>query len=279
MKALIELVRAPAALSVLGDTVAGAAAAGIPLRGKRLALPLASVALYWSGMALNDWSDRAVDAVERPERPIPSGRISPSQALAVAGGLTVAGLGLAAYGGALRVAVPLAGAVWAYDLVLKSTVAGPAAMAVCRGLDVMMGAGGARAALPSAAALAGHTYGLTVLSRGEVHGASDAAVYTALASTAAATIAAVAGRATSWRHRLGALAFGGMYAANVGAAQLAARADPSGAVVRKATMAGIHGMVPLQAALAARRGSLLGAGLIAGALPLASKLARRVSPT
>jgi 4-hydroxybenzoate polyprenyltransferase len=279
MKALLELIRAPAALTVLGDTVAGAAAAGVPLRGKRLALPLASVALYWSGMALNDWSDRALDATERPERPIPSGRVSPEQAIAVAGTLTVAGLGLAAYGGALRVALPLAGAVWAYDLVLKSTVAGPAGMAVCRGLDVMLGAAGARAALPAAAVMAGHTFGLTALSRGEVHGASNTTAQAALLGTAAATVAAVTGPARSWRHRLGALAFGGMYAANVGAAQLAASRDPSGPVVREATMAGIHGMVPLQAALAARRGSLLGAGLIAGAGPLVRRLARVVSPT
>jgi hypothetical protein len=279
MKDLVDLVRAPAALTVLGDTVAGAAAAGIPLSGRRLALPLSSVALYWAGMALNDWSDRAVDATERPERPIPSGRVSPGKALAVAGTLTVAGLGLAAYGGALRVALPLAGAVWAYDLVLKSTVAGPAAMAVCRGLDVMLGAGGARAAMPSAVVMAGHTFGLTVLSRGEVHGATTTTARAALAGTAAAALAAVSGQARSWTHRLGALAFGGMYAANVGAAQLAAARDPSAPVVRRATAAGIHGMVPLQAALAARRGSLLGAGVIAGAGPIVKRLARLVSPT
>jgi 4-hydroxybenzoate polyprenyltransferase len=88
MKAYVQLVRAPAALTVLGDTVAGAAAAGNPLRGRRLLLPLSSVAFYWAGMALNDWADRKLDAVERPERPIPSGRVSPEQALAVAGGLT-----------------------------------------------------------------------------------------------------------------------------------------------------------------------------------------------
>jgi len=278
-----SLVRAPAALTVLGDTVAGAAAAGIPLRGRRLALPVASVSLYWAGMALNDWADRRLDAVERPERPIPSGAGSATQALAVAGTLTVAGLGLAAYGGGLRVALPLAGAVWAYDLALKSTVAGPVAMAVCRGLDVMLGAAGARggmsAGLSSAVVLAGHTAGLTVLSRGEVHGASTTTAKAALAGTVVAGLAAVTGRATSWRHRLGALAFGGMYVANVGAAQLAASRDPSADRVRTATMAGIHGMVPLQAALAARRGSLFGAGLIAGAGPLAKRLARLVSPT
>ena len=54
MKAFLQLVRAPAALTVIGDTVAGAAAAGRPLRGRRLLLPLSSASFYWAGMALND---------------------------------------------------------------------------------------------------------------------------------------------------------------------------------------------------------------------------------
>lgn len=82
MKAYVELVRAPAALTAVGDTVAGGAAAGTPLRGRRLLLPAASAAFYWAGMALNDWADRELDAVERPERPIPSGRVSAGAALA-----------------------------------------------------------------------------------------------------------------------------------------------------------------------------------------------------
>jgi 4-hydroxybenzoate polyprenyltransferase len=44
-------------------------------------------------------------------------------------------------------------------------------------------------------------------------------------------------------------------------------------------MAGIHGMVPLQAAIAARRGSLLGALAVVAALPVARALSRKVSPT
>jgi UbiA prenyltransferase family protein len=281
VKAYLQLVRAPAALTVLGDTVAGGAAAGKPLRGRRLLLPLASAAFYWAGMALNDWADRDLDATERPERPIPSGRVSPGEALAVAGGLTAAGLGLAAAAGrdAARVAVPLAAAVWAYDTVLKSTVAGPLGMAACRALDVLMGAGGARAALPAAAAVGGHTLGVTALSRGEVHGAHPVTAEAALAGTALTAATAVAGRARSVRHRLGALAGTALYAATVGRAQLAARRDPSAATVRRATMAGIHGMVPLQAAIAARRGSLLGAFAVAAALPVARALSRKVSPT
>ncbi|GAA3833492.1 MULTISPECIES: SCO3242 family prenyltransferase [Amycolatopsis] len=284
MNPYVQLVRAPAALSVLGDTVAGAAAAGRPLRGRRLALPLASVAIYWSGMALNDWADRELDAVERPERPIPSGRISPQRALGVAAGLTGAGLGLAAVAGgrdALKVAAPLAAAVWAYDTVLKKTPLAPAAMALCRSLDVLLGAGrsGAAKALVPAAVLGGHTLGVTALSAGEVHGASPARAAGALALTSASAAAAVSGRGGAAGHRVAALAAAAGYGVSVGSKQYAAVRKPTAAVVRTATAAGIHGMVPLQAALAARRGGVLGAGLVALALPLAKRLGRKVSPT
>src|SRR2546429_3915285 len=80
LRDLVELVRAPAALSVPGDALAGAAAAGV-LRPRTAGLSAASVCLYWAGMAANDWADRELDAKERPERPIPSGRVSPGTAV------------------------------------------------------------------------------------------------------------------------------------------------------------------------------------------------------
>ncbi|PSL52286.1 4-hydroxybenzoate polyprenyltransferase [Saccharothrix carnea] len=284
MRAYAELVRAPAALTVLGDTFAGAAAAGVPLRGRRLLLPLASVALYWSGMALNDWSDRELDATERPERPIPSGRVSPRAALATATALTATGLGLAAVAGgrdAVAVAVPLAAAVWSYDTVLKDTAAGPLAMAACRGLDVLLGAGRLRApaALPAATVLAGHTLGVTVLSRGEVHGTSPATAKAVLGGTTATTAAVLARPGRTWQHRLGAVAGAVAYAATVGRAQLAAVREPGARAVRSATRTGIHGMVPLQSALVARAGSPLVAAALALVLPLARALSRKVGPT
>src|SRR5688572_18228245 len=140
--ALAELVRAPAALSVPGDVVAGAAAAGV-LDRRTAGLACASVCLYWAGMAANDWADRDLDAAERPDRPIPSGRVSARAALGVAAGLTAAGVAVAGAAGgrrALAVAAPLAAAVWAYDLRAKNTVAGPFTMAACRALDVLLGA-------------------------------------------------------------------------------------------------------------------------------------------
>ena len=62
-----ELVRLPAVLSVPGDVLVGAAVSGQMRDVSRTAgLVAASSCLYLAGMALNDYADRDVDAVERP---------------------------------------------------------------------------------------------------------------------------------------------------------------------------------------------------------------------
>ncbi|GAA4245745.1 UbiA family prenyltransferase [Dactylosporangium darangshiense] len=275
---LAELVRAPAALSVPGDVIAGAAAAG-RLGPRTAGLAGASVLLYWAGMAANDWADRDLDAVERPERPIPSGRIAPGTALGVAAGLTAAGVAVAGLAGgrrALAVAAPLAGAVWAYDLGLKSTPAGPAAMATCRALDVLLGAVGGRlrrAAWPAAVVFA-HTYTVTALSRSEVDGATPALPKATLVGTAA-----VAASAAASRRALVPAALAGWYAYRYGAPQLAAVRNPDAARVRASVGAGILNLPALQGALTARAGRPLTGIAVAAVAPLARLLSRRVSPT
>ncbi|MFI5741139.1 SCO3242 family prenyltransferase [Streptomyces anulatus] len=214
LRAWAELLRVSALFSVPGDALAGAAAVGHrPGRGTALAIG-ASLCLYEAGMALNDWADRDEDAVDRPHRPIPSGRISPAAALGAAGLLTAAGLALAARAGrpALTVATGLAATVWAYDLHLKHTKAGPAAMAAARSLDLLLGAtatatgvrapggssspdnvaaaarGGLTAslpALPAALVLGAHTYGVTAVSRHETQGGSTGTPLAVLATTTA----------------------------------------------------------------------------------------------
>ncbi|MFE9887143.1 UbiA family prenyltransferase [Streptomyces scopuliridis] len=142
MRAWAELLRVSALFTVPGDALAGAAALGVrPNRSTALAVG-ASLCLYEAGMALNDWADREEDAIDRPHRPIPSGRVSPTAALAAAGALTVAGLALAARAGrpSLAVGTALAATVWSYDLHLKHTAAGPAAMGAARALDLLLGA-------------------------------------------------------------------------------------------------------------------------------------------
>ncbi|MGX1615103.1 SCO3242 family prenyltransferase [Micromonospora chalcea] len=289
---LAELVRAPAALSVPGDVLSGAAAAGA-LDRRAPALAGASVLLYWAGMAANDWADRRLDAVERPERPIPSGRVRPSVALGVASGLTAAGLAVATAAGGHRaaaVALPLAATIWGYDLRAKNTAAGPAVMAACRGLDVLLGASGGRVvrALPAALTVAAHTWTVTALSRREVTGADRRLPGLTLAGTALIALATPArpappaATARSGSGRLGHLVpavLAAGYAARYGRAQARVLADPSPARVRAAVGAGITGLPALQGALTARAGARLLGLAVAGAAPLGRRLARLISPT
>jgi hypothetical protein len=282
-----ELVRLPAALTVPGDVWAGSAwLGGEPVRGAG-AMPLGSVLLYWSGMALNDWADREVDAVERPERVIPSGRMSASAALGVAGALGAAGVAVTAVAGgrrALRVSVPLALLVATYDLLAKDSVAGPVVMASTRGLDVLLGAAASpAAAVVPAVATATHTAGVTVLSRGEVHGTSPTTAVAAVAATATAAALVVGStlRDTDARthHRLATVGLAAAYVARVGGAQATAARQPDGPQVRAATGAGIGGLTLLQGAWLAARGRLGAAAIVVGAGPLLKRAARKVSPT
>jgi 4-hydroxybenzoate polyprenyltransferase len=97
-------------------------------------------------MALNDYFDVEVDRAERPERPIPSGRVSFSAARGLGFGLLASGVMIAItlsitqqiYRPAL-VGAALASAVFAYDRILKRTGLGPLGMGLCRSLNVLLG--------------------------------------------------------------------------------------------------------------------------------------------
>lgn len=314
-----ELLRVSALFTVPGDALAGAVAAGgRPGRGTALAIGC-SLCLYEAGMALNDWADRAEDARERPHRPLPSGRIGAPAAFLAAGALTAAGLALAARAGrpALGVAGGLAATVWAYDLWLKHTPAGPAAMGAARALDVLLGAAASgaregagwpgvslghhgpaaaerlRTAFPPAAALGVHTLAVTGVSRHETQGGSSLAPLAALATTGglASLLARRGGDPKPPAGRWAAAApgpsgsipaaalLGAGYALTAGRPLLHAALNPSPPLTQRAVGGGIRAMIPLQSALAARAGALVPALATAALAPLARALSRRVSLT
>ena len=269
LKDILELVRAPAVLTVLGDGIAGATAAHGRIGRSGAAASVASAGLYAAGMALNDFADADLDAIERPERPIPSGRISAGGAFGIAAALTAGGLAASTGAGpkAARIARPLAAAVWFYDLIAKKTALGPIAMAACRGLDVVMGAAqnGWKTGLVPAGALAGHTLAVTQVSRGEVHGTSKAAALAAAGMSVAAASAAVVTGVRSGKRgsAVGSVMFAGSFLFSVLPGFLRAVRNPSAEHARNATRRGIRGMVPLQAAFTAAHGSTRGAIFLA----------------
>ncbi|MBM4075479.1 MAG: hypothetical protein FJ267_07530, partial [Planctomycetes bacterium] len=86
MLAFLQLVRLPTVFTAMADIFLGYALThryivGPPPEGwdnpsKFFGLLIASCCLYLSGMVFNDVFDRKQDAIERPSRPIPSGRVS-----------------------------------------------------------------------------------------------------------------------------------------------------------------------------------------------------------
>ncbi|MFM9068090.1 MAG: UbiA family prenyltransferase [Planctomycetota bacterium] len=117
----------------------------------RLFLLIASAALYTAGMVLNDVYDLEIDRVERPQRPLPAGRIDWRWAsklgyLLLIGGVLAAGAAM--FAGPHQAALPwrsgavallLAICIVAYDAGLKRTWFGPISMGSCRFFNVLLG--------------------------------------------------------------------------------------------------------------------------------------------
>jgi len=181
----LELVRLPNLFTAVGDIVAGylIVSRGVDVSWRDLTiLMLASVCLYAGGVVLNDYFDRDVDAVERPERPIPSGRIRAQDALKL--GVRLLGLGCVFAVGvgvtSLLAAIILAGCIVLYDARGKRIeYVGSVNMGACRFLNVVLGATGAMSGpveswlwfvLPVALLVLLYISAVTLLATGEVWG-------------------------------------------------------------------------------------------------------------
>ena len=193
LRGYIDLVRPANVTTALADVLAGYALAG--LRNPR-ALPwllAATACLYAGGIVLNDYFDRDLDRVERPERPIPSGRVSAGSAAWLGSLLLTAGVLLAAQatGAAMIVATAIAVSVLLYDSWGKRfSLVAPLNMGLCRALNLLLGAAAVEAAPRQAWPIAliplAYIAAVTALSRGEVHGGRRQVATVALVSLGAA---------------------------------------------------------------------------------------------
>jgi len=121
-----------------GVVLTGVSVAPGPLTFLALALSL----FYIGGMYLNDAFDRAIDARERPERPIPSGLVRATTVFATGYGLLVAGLaalaveaawaGQGKYWPAILSGLALGGLIVFYDARHKGNPWSPLLMGLCR---------------------------------------------------------------------------------------------------------------------------------------------------
>ncbi len=110
---------AAGALTATGAFVAGIGEAVVPAA---LAVATTAVAVA-AGNAINDYFDRDIDAINRPDRPIPRGAVSPRGALVLSAALFVLAIGFAALLplAALAIAAVNLVALVTYTTVFKGT--------------------------------------------------------------------------------------------------------------------------------------------------------------
>jgi 4-hydroxybenzoate polyprenyltransferase len=181
-RVFLELGRVSNLPTVWSNVLAGALIAGPFALVPVLAIALAGSLFYTGGMLLNDAFDAEIDSRERPERPIPSGRVSRASVLGTGFGLVFAGIAtllvLALLGhsasGARVVWAGLftAAAVIAYDLWHKGRPLSPVIMGLCRaGLYAMAGLAVSESlsgpAVETAVSVLAYVVGLTHIARFE----------------------------------------------------------------------------------------------------------------
>lgn len=274
LRAYAQLARLSNLPTALADICLGALAAhALPQHSLAFAALLpASACLYSAGMVWNDYFDQDQDRLERPFRPLPSGRISPVETVRLGLGLFAAGLILALMAGrtAFVIAVCLVAAILTYDGWLKRTWVGPVAMGMCRFLNVLLGVSACGSLLwPRGAHLALivglYIVGVTWFARTEARRSNQNSLRGAAAVMLASLLLALPlpvflleGQRSSllFPYLLVALAF------VVGVPVMRAIANPMPAQVQAAVKRALMGLILLDAVLATATAGSIGLALL-----------------
>jgi hypothetical protein len=152
----LQLARISNTPTTVSDTVAGAVLVSTVAPAGEVAVVAGAMALFYTaGMILNDVMDVAIDRRERPERPLPSGRVSRRAAITAVVALFVIGEALLALEGwePALAGLGLIGLIVLYDAWHKGNALSPVLMASCRAMVYVI------AGLAVAGALTGELWG------------------------------------------------------------------------------------------------------------------------
>lgn len=284
----LRLARPANIVTAVSDILAGVAivgfvGSGLPVTPVIL-LCLATVGLYGGGIVFNDVFDRELDRRERPERPIPSGLISPLAASVWGGGLLVFGCLMAFLVSwtAGLIALLVAASALVYNRWGKHhNWLGPINMGLCRSFNLLLGMSLIPAVLFDLVWLSlvplVFIAAVTTISRGEVTGSAKtpllfSAILYLLVINAIAFFAAQ-------RNEVAALFFLAPFALFVFRPLVRAIATPSGPLIGQAVKAGVLSLILMNAAWVAAAGAWPLAIGVALLLPLSLWLARRFAVT
>jgi len=296
LKAYLELMRPANVVTAFADVLAGFAIAGgsivfhngtVSISHPTLGwLLLSTFGLYGGGVVLNDCFDADLDAKERPERPIPSERVSRLQASLLGASLLSIGViaAFAATSASGVVALAIVAMVVLYDAVAKrSGFWGPLIMGTCRGGNLLLGisisppllcALGYLGLLPVA-----YIAAITLVSQGEVHGGNSRTGWAGVGLITAVIASLAALRFLPSFQLLLASPFILMLAGAVLPPFIKAALGPDAHTIRTAVKRGVLSLILLNSALAAGFSGLLLGILVLLLLPLSLLLARSFSVT
>ena len=277
----------------VADVLAGIAISGLltaqPFQSGYIAgivlLCLATIGLYGGGVVFNDVFDAALDRIERPERPIPSGLISVREASMLGSALLLSGIIAAFLSNYISgiIAFFIAMAALIYNRWSKhNALSGPLNMGLCRGLNLLLGISILPLAIHAWWGLAIipiiYIASITMISRGEVHGGSRSILY-----TACLLYGLVIGFILYFSFTSGTilytLVFLLPFAWMIFKPLITAIREPVGKNIGKAVKAGVIALILMNAAWAAAFGAVYAAILIVLLLPLSMKLGRMFAVT
>lgn len=284
--AYLQLMRPANIVTAWADILAGFAVSGAVIASPNLAwLLLATTGLYGGGVVFNDVFDAKLDELERPERPIPSARVSRQEAGWLGSLLLVIGILAAARVSLLSMAIAIGVAVAAllYDAFSKHhVIGGPVNMGCCRGGNLLLG----MSIVPSVLverwwlALLPIVYiaAITAISQGEVRGGKRATGVFALFCLMIVFGSLLALGLLPNYSVLIALPLLILLAIRVVPPFIAAARNPQPEVIQSAVKAGVLSLIVLNATMAAGFASWYGL-LVLGLLPLSLLLAKKLAVT
>lgn len=278
----MELMRPANIVTAFADILAGFAVAGgvISFSGEATFfspeglwwLLLSTFGLYGGGVVFNDVFDAGLDAEERPERAIPSGRVSKFQASLLGSFLHLVGIltALQVNRTAGYIAVIIAILTIIYDSKAKhSVVFGPLFMGLCRGGNLLLGVSIVPGILFQSWFLAFipivYIASITLISRGEVSGGNKMHGYIAVGMLTAVTIALLIFAFIPDYRLLTALPFLLLFVWMVFPAYLNAAINPEALTIKNAVKRGVLSLIFLNSVIAAGFSGLV-LGLIVACL-------------
>jgi 4-hydroxybenzoate polyprenyltransferase len=248
-------------------------------------LILATIGLYGGGVVFNDVFDAALDRVERPERPIPSGLISEKEGALLGTSLLIIGIAAASrfdyLSGSIAFAIAIAALV--YDKWGKHhPILGPLNMGLCRGLNLLLGMSLVPGVLLQSGCLALvpvlYIAAITMISRGEVHGGKSNTILAA-AFLYAVVMASILYVSVMHENVLYTLFFLVLFAVLIYPPLTRAYHEPAGRNIGKAVKAGVLALIVMNASWAAAFGALYLALVIVLLLPVSILLAKLFAVT